>query len=208
MRALLLLLLLLAVAGCSFEPGTFQPADATADSDGGLDTMSEALADGPCPDEDGDGVCNVVDDWPCGVKPAAPSGAVMIVANSGLTNVAIDTTSLGGTGLFAVAAPSSTPSLTFQYAITDTACTGNCVDQIEVGWSPGGRIACPFDSGVSRIYGASGTITTTVTAPATPQSYDLRVNLGQNYSCNYSGATAWWGSTPGSNGTIAKLCVH
>lgn len=47
-----------------------------------------------------------------------------------------------------------------------------------------------------------------IRTPGTAGVYDLRVNLGQNYSCTYNGATGWWGGTPSTSRTIAKLCVH
>ena len=81
-------------------------------------------------------------------------------------------------------------------------------DQIEIGYQPGNRIECPFDNGVSKQNGASGTWTGNLTAPATPGSYDLRTNIGQNYSCTYMGANSWWNGTPPADWTIAKLCVQ
>ena len=46
-------------------------------------------------------------------------------------------------------------------------------------------------------------------ARSTKQAYELRIELGQNFSCNYQGATGWWDNlTPAASHTIAKLCVH
>jgi hypothetical protein len=163
-----------------------------------------------CPDDDTDGVCNNVDDWPCGAKPTAPSATLAWTRNSGETQVTITNVNLDGTGRLAVATPGENISLTFSYAIADTACQGNCVDQLEIGWvPPGSRMMCVFDNAVSKANGASGTVNTTVQARSTPMVYDLRIELGQNYSCSYGGASSWWdGQAPGTNRTIAKLCVH
>jgi hypothetical protein len=73
------------------------------------------------------------------------------------------------------------------------------------------RLACPFDGVVSNTNGAQGTIAAqSLIAPTTPGSYDVRINVGQNFSCTGGGATNWWpnGAAPPAALTIAKLCVH
>lgn len=212
---------LVALVGCSFEHGVpvssggsdggpGADAAAPADTNGVMPIDAAIDAVTPCPDDDTDGVCNNVDDWPCGAKPTAPSATLSWTRNSGATQVTITNVNLDGSGRLAVATPGETLSLTFDYAITDTACSGNCVDQLEIGWvPPGSRMMCVFDNAVSKTSGASGTVSTTVQARSNTQVYDLRIEMGQNYSCYYGGANGWWdGQAPGTNRTIAKLCVH
>ncbi len=191
---------------------------------GGADHPGDALPDAPvvvtidaaidapptCADDDADGVCNTVDDWPCGAKPTEPVASMTWTRNSGATQVTISNVSLDGTGRFAVAMPNETLSLRFDYSINDTACAGNCIDQLEIGWVPtGARYACAFDNVVSKSSGASGTVNTTIPAGGSKLVRDLRIEVGQNYSCDYGGATGWWdGQAPVASRTIAKLCVH
>jgi hypothetical protein len=207
-------------AACSYEHGVplpgggNNPDGSTNPPDDGPMVIVDARVndatpiDAPCSDDDSDGVCNAVDDWPCGVKPAAPPSTVTMTGNNGDTNVELTEIDLGGTGRLAVATSLQFVQLELEYEITDTSCPGNCIDQIEVGWVPGGRIGCPFDDAVSRSQGAEGDISMMVRAPNTPQVYDLRANIGQNFSCTHNGANSWWGGTPAVSRTIAKLCVH
>lgn len=165
-------------------------------------------ADAPCSDADADGVCDNVDDWPCGAKPTDPGTMMTMTGNSGATSMKLTQVNLDSTGRYAVAMPQENLSITFSYQISDTSCPGNCVDQVEIGWVSGGRSSCPYDAVVSKQNGASGNISTMIRTPTNPGVYDLRANIGQNFSCTYNGANSWWGSTPGTNRTIAKLCVH
>jgi hypothetical protein len=209
------------LAACSFEPSF----PATGGGNGGVPdaapvapdawvvTTPDAMIDAPpvsCADADADGVCNDVDDWPCGAKPASPSATVTWNRNNGDTTITITNVRLDNTGRYAVATPGESLALRFDYVIEDTACPGNCVDQIELGWVPtGARWGWVFDNAVSKANGASGTIMTTIPAGSTKQVRDLRIELGQNFSCNYQGAQGWWdGQVPVASHTIAKLCVH
>jgi len=217
MRGLVVVALM---AGCGFEHGV--ASSSTGDS--GADDAPPNLIDAPrgvidappdsppaaCPDDDGDGVCNSVDDWPCGAKPASAPASVAWTANSGATAISITLTSINNTGLYAVAPAATNIALTMHISIADTACPSGCIDQIEVGWvPPGTRSACVFDNTVSKQSGYTGTYTGTIKTPSAAGAHDLRVALGQNYSCTYNGATNWWdGAAPADNHTIAKLCVH
>lgn len=209
------------LAGCSFDHGVLATGgagsgspDAAAVTQDAATTVVDAtvvtppMDAPPCADDDGDGVCNTVDDWPCGAKPSAPGATVSFTNNNGQTQTTITATNVDGTGRLAIGAPQEQLSLTFDYAIEDTACAGACIDQIEVGWVPGGRAGCVFDDQVPAQSGADGSINVMIRAPTTRAIYDLRVNLGQNYSCNYNGANSWWNGTPAATKTIAKLCVH
>jgi hypothetical protein len=223
MRALVLAL----IAACSFSPS---PATSTAPTqDGDIATQDDAAAtephhdamlapqDGPkqhdappdaCPDSDDDGICDDQDTWPCGAQPTAPPSTVTMTMNGDATKIVISNIVVDDKGQQIVAAPGTTVGVSFHYAITDTACSGNCDDQIEIGWIPGHRQSCPFDAAVSKSNGASGDITTTITLPSGSGEVDLRGNIGQNYSCNYNGANDWWNGAPGSNRTLGNVCVH
>lgn len=204
------------LAGCSFEQGVL-PGGGSAPADGSVAVDAPVMIDAvvtpdapPCDDgdDDRDGVCNGDDDWPCGAKPADPAAIVMFVNNAGATETTITQATLDNTGRFAVGMAQKMMMLRFDYAIEDHACTNACIDQLEIGWVPGGRTACLFDAPVPKRGGASGAAMAQVRAPSAPGVYDLRVNLGQNYSCNHAGASGWWGTTPGPQKTIAKLCVR
>lgn len=209
-----LIVVWLVAAGCSFQHGAYPdgvgdtpdapPVPVTGDAsvDGG------PTPDAPCGDDDGDGVCNADDDWPCGAKPDAPPATVVLVTNNGATRVTISLVTLDLDGQRAVADPEDNLQLSFGYSIEDTSCGGNCRDQLEVGWVPGRRLGCPFDAAVDKEDGAKGFRTTTVRAPEDPGVYDLRFGFGQNLSCNHNGANTWWDGTPPASQTIAKLCVH
>lgn len=211
MRGLVVLPLL--AAGCSFEHGLLPDDDHASPPDAAVPATGDApLADASvqpsCDDDDGDGVCNEDDDWPCGGKPDAPPASVTLVVNDGKTRVTITLVTLDIQGQRAVARPNENLQLTFTFSIRDTACGGNCRDQIEVGWVPGNRLGCPFDNAVDKQDGAAGVRTTSIRAPNQVGVYDLRFDLGQNYSCNHDGANTWWNGEPPASQTIAKLCVH
>jgi hypothetical protein len=210
----------LCLAACSFgarSAGTSQdgpaggPRDAAADAAPDAFRFLDARPDAPpdaCPDSDHDGICDDQDTWPCGAAPAALPTTVTMQTNGTKTTMVLTQIDAGGSGQALVAAPGTSITLTFHYAITDTACAMDCDDQIEIGWIPGHRMGCPFDNGVSRSNGATGDISTTITAPGSGGVYDLRSNIGQNYGCTYGGASDWWNAPPGSNWTLAYVCVH
>jgi hypothetical protein len=218
------LVVVLALAGCGFEHGALGTAGPSDDADVIPDTprpLIDAAVDAkpdaaptPCPDDDSDNVCNAVDDWPCGAKPTEPGATVQFMNNSGATVTTISVVNLDGTQRMAVAPPSTNVSLTFRLRITDTACSGNCVDQLEAGWvdhaaNTGSRFnTCLFDNGVSKSNGLDTNLSFNVGTPGTRKVYDLRVNLGQNFSCGANGNNGWWGGqVPADARTIARLCV-
>jgi hypothetical protein len=209
----------LAAAGCSFEHGALGPSDgqATPDTprmiDGGRD--AEPI-DAACPDDDVDGVCNDDDDWPCGAKPTAPPTTVTFMNNNGATVTTLSLVTYNGMGNLAVGPASTFLAFTARLQITDTACSSNCVDQIEAGWvdpatNMGNRFSqCLFDATVNKNNGLDTTLAADIRTPATGNVYDLRVNLGQNNFCGDNGNNGWWpnNTVPASTKTIAKLCVH
>jgi hypothetical protein len=180
--------LLVLITGCTFTPGTPSPSPGTVAPD----------IDAPA----------AVDPWPCGTMPEAPPGSLDMQLHGGTTYVRLSSIVFAGGSPVLVAAPGSAISLHFDYAINDTACPNDCRDQIEIGFVAGERIGCLFDDAVPHDAGTTGHVDQTISAPSAPGAYDLRVNVGQNYSCTYGGANAWWGQTPGTTQAIAKLCVH
>jgi hypothetical protein len=220
------LVVLALLAGCGFEHGSLggvQPApdDALIDVppqvvvDAAVDAKPDATVTA-CDDDDGDSVCNTVDDWPCGAKPAPPPTTVTFENNSGATETTISMVNYNGMGNLAVGSPTTYYSFTARLQITDTACSSNCRDQLEAGWvdpvtNTGSRFgSCLFDDDVSKQNGLDTTLNFNIRTSTTPKVYDLRVNLGQNYACGASGNNGWWpnGTVPPSTKTIAKVCVH
>ena len=215
------------LAGCSFPHGALDQGNTPNDGpgserpiDGAIDSRpldGKVFMDAPCADDDADGVCNAVDDWPCGAKPTAAASPMMMSGNSGATLTTVSTTNLDGTGLFAVDASASgqTASLMFHLHISDTACPSACIDQLEAGWvdhatNVGNRFStCLFDNTVQKNNPADLDRSFSLPLPTTRKVYDLRVNLGQNTGCNDSGVTGWWGTTvPPDAKTIARLCIY
>jgi len=210
------------LVGCAFETGWGPSGGGSSGSGGGggntapdasVTVDAKPAPDAACPDDDQDGVCNAVDDWPCGAKPTGPSAMLTINNNGGATVTKITSVNLDATGQLATGTSQEQLSLRFNYDIQDTACAQACVDQIEVGWVSGSRSGCVFDQVVDKNNGAQGAINTMIRAPTNKGAYDLRVNLGQNYSCTYQGANSWWDQTaggpiPDGTRTIAKLCVR
>ncbi|HEY3802103.1 MAG TPA: hypothetical protein VGL61_05820 [Kofleriaceae bacterium] len=217
------------LAACSFDPHSSQstPQDGSGPLPAQQDAPASTPADAPvkhdaaptpadaCIDSDDDGVCDSIE-WPCGALPTLPGPEITMQTNQSgsnyLTTFILSNINIDSTNQRVVAAPGARVSVKLHYDITDTACPDSCRDQIEIGWVAGTRSGCVFDDGVSKQKGAAGNLAsgTTITVPTTPGEYDLRTNIGQNNACDDSGgdANGWWGSDPGSNDTIAKVCVH
>jgi hypothetical protein len=163
-----------------------------------------------CADDDGDGVCNTADDWPCGAKPDAIATSIMLSDNNNLTRFTLSSIALDGQGTLVVANHGTNLRIQMVYSATDAACS-DCQDQLEVGWHPtGARLGCILDRDVMNDGNAhSGTINDTqFTAPDAHGTYELRIQIGQKIHCD-DGGNVWYGgnSEPGADGVIAKLCV-
>lgn len=208
--------LTVALGACSFQPhaagsdAPVAPADTAQAADAVIDAPADAsmvAIDAPpdaCADDDGDGNCNDSDDWACGAMPPEPSATVMF-SHGNETTVTIRQIAVAG-GQLVSTMPGASLSVTFHYDIDDTACPGNCIDQLELGYT--NRIKCVFDQAVSHMNGAHGTINSTITAPSQPGLYDLHIAIGQNFSCNSNGAMNWYFGPPDPSQTLATLCVH
>ncbi|HEX7703147.1 MAG TPA: hypothetical protein VF403_20555 [Kofleriaceae bacterium] len=206
----------LLTAGCGFQP---QSASDVHDALPGTQVDAPKIyedaakvymdAPPPCADDDGDGVCNTVDDWPCGAKPAALATSIMLTDNGGQTQFKLSSIALDGQGTLVVANHGSNLRIQMSYAATDSACT-DCQDQLEVGWHPtGARLGCILDRDVLNDGNAhTGTINDTqFTAPDPHGTYELRIQIGQKIHCDDGGNVWYGGSEPGVDGVIAKLCV-
>lgn len=183
------------LAGCrqllDFEHARIEP-----------DAAPDATA---CADSDRDAVCDEVDDWPCGPDPGPVAATVIAMGNGGKTVLTITGVAVAnGQRVFDAGAMLD---VTFSYDLQDTSCASNCIDQIEIGYAPGDRVACPYDAPVPRTTGASGDLAVPMTAPGSG-AYEIRINIGQNLSCTEAGANTWWESPPTAANTIARICVR
>lgn len=198
--------------------------DAGARDAGDVDAGAPDGGD-PCvggPDEDGDGVpdaCDVCpdgddtvdldgdgtpfdcDEWPCGAAPPTVPGTA-----SGEW-IEIDQVQVGdgpGLGNTWVVEAEEAVRLRFDWSIDDDGC-GGCIDQIEVGLVPGGRLDCVYDANPPG-GGASGSADLDFDAPATPGLVELRFNLGRRFDCDDDG-NVWWDGEPPASHTFGVLCV-
>jgi hypothetical protein len=208
-----LLALSVALGACSFQPHAAGsdappvPADVSPPTEDAPADAAMVTIDAPpdaCSDDDGDGDCNEDDDWACGAQPAAP-GAMLMFNHGPDTRVTISQIAVEG-GQLVSATPGEMLSVTFRYDIDDTACPGNCIDQLELGYT--NRVKCVFDAAVSHGSGAHGVVSSMIAAPGQPGQYDLHVAIGQNFSCNSNGAHDWYFGPPDPSQTLATLCVH
>lgn len=165
------------------------PADAWSAPDSGCNGR----------DDDGDGLRDPCDPWPCGAM--MPSITEPVAAES----IAISGVRVDGAAPVQVVRAGATPVVTFDFAIDDVGC-GGCRDQIEIGTAPGGRLECVYDANPP---GSGATGSASVTLPplttATPQRIDVRFNLSQDYGCDRH--VGWWGGEPGAAQSFAVLCV-
>ena len=192
------------------DPCDACPNDNPDDSDGdGVCNSADTCAQGPDnKDADSDGIADACDDWPCGVKPAAPSAVVTWV--SGAENVTLSGIDISTAGQRAVVAAGAMVSVTAGYNIVDCVCPG-CIDQIEIGFHTSGKAACLYNGNPNGngncMTPTTGVATRTITAPATPGVYELRFNRGNDNSCQNNGA--WWANVaPGAGNTFALVCVR
>jgi len=192
------------------------PTDATSSATDATSSATDAPPDAvpdapPCPDADHDGICDAVDDWPCGPRPPAPSPTVVYAPDPKVTlTVTSIQVGLGSQTQLAVVPAGAAVPYQFHFQLSDQSCMNNCIDQIELGLVPGARLGCTFDGQVNATTGINGSTLQTFVAPTAPGAYDLRVNFAQNFSCNYLGATNWFpnGTPPPATLTIATICVE
>lgn len=225
-------------AGCAFDPTGLPPGTTSdgrpADPDAAVVAIDAPVtpvidAPGPCPDDDGDGVCNATDrcpgsndtvdhdgdgnpdgcdDWDCG--PTRPS-INLPVSTGGSINAAIELWSFNFGPNVIELSPGATVGFGDTVALRDdnNGC-GNCNDQVEVGFAGGARFQCVDfgnpQQGVTQRQIRTGTIT----APSTPGRHDVVIKVAQAGNCNSDGSTrvnGWWPPAPTSP-IVAAVCVR
>jgi hypothetical protein len=218
-RGVRVLWTVLLLTGCGFQPQAASevhidaPPGVTVDAPKIYEDAPPAKVymDAPpaCADDDEDGVCNTVDDWPCGAKPPAIATSITLTDNGGKTQFKLSSIGLDGQGTLVVANHGSNLRIQMGYSATDSACD-DCEDQLEVGWHPtGARLGCILDRDVPNDGDAhASTIDdTSFTAPTAHGTYELRIHIGQKNHCDDGGNVWYGGNEPGVDGVIAKLCV-
>lgn len=173
---------------------------------GAIDDDGDGVPDGcdRCPagddrvDVDADGQPDACDPWPCGDVPT-------IATEVHAEEITISGVSIDDGRNTGVVRAGADVAIELHYEIDDEGCS-TCIDQIEIGMSPGNRHACVYDGNPSGS-GESDTLTVTLRAPPEPGLRELRFNLGQRYGCTDDGATTWWLEAPGADQTFAAICV-
>jgi hypothetical protein len=203
MRAVLLALV--ALAACSFTPPGEGPPAGAGQGDGGTGGGSDGGSG--CRDDDQDGVCNELDDWPCGLKPDDPGDAFSRSEFFegrwwGADEIAI------GEVRRVIANRDQDYAVAFDWSITLYCGSGGapppmCKGQLEYGYGET-RAGCLFDADVPHLQARTGRAMTMLRAPTMPGVYELRLNAGKRSSC---GTNSWYGGNPGQDSTIAILCV-
>jgi hypothetical protein len=191
------------------DPCDACPQDSPDDSDGdGVCNSVDKCPMGPDDeDADGDMIADACDDWPCGVKPAAPAASVTWASDN--ENVTLSMIDVQAAGQRAVVNAGQMFAVAARYSIVDCQCP-NCIDQIEIGLHTIGKAACLYNGNPAGNGNCNtpttGDATRMVTAPATPGVYELRFNRGNDNECQNNGA--WWANVPpGAGNTFALICV-
>lgn len=189
------------VAAC-----TFNPPEAAGPADAPADAPPEAqCADG---DSDGDGLCNGADDWPCGVKPAAPAQPMMMDAATSRTWNAFNI-DIGDNRRVVRAAGQEFPA-DFRWGGTVVCGSGRCPIQMEIGYSEK-RTGCllmgAVDASPNPIQIGAYRLDRNLRAPALPGVYELRLNMGYGGSAACASGQSWFDADPGPESTIAFVCV-
>ncbi len=193
------------------SPGTLDARPQGSDS--GSATPDAFVPPDACVDVDGDGVCDDVDDWLCGPSPTPPGLTIMETraGNDGTAmTITLSAIDVSTQGQLVSATPGADLAVGFHYVLDEDRCSGNCIDQIEIGYDmTGGRRGCGYDGTVNHVNGVTGTVTGfAMTAPTTPGMYRIATDVSQADSCAVT--TEWWpdGTPPDPSWTIALLCVH
>ncbi len=150
--------------------------------------------------------------WACGIEPPAPPTTVTsdVVNTTGAhTTITLMNTTFDGQ-LRSVVPAGAKLTLVTDYSIVDCICP-TCVDQIQVGFVPGPKLACIFDGvpdpNTACMTPATGHVMKELDVPTTPGVYDLRFRLGQDFSCTPT--QQWWTNTPpDASLTVATICVQ
>lgn len=191
-----------AFANDAFTPmDAFVPADAFRAPDAFTRPDAFASPDTGCNgrDDDGDGLHDPCDPWPCGAMPTIASS----VSGDHITLSAIR---INGGGNTLVTRGGGSVGVNMHYAITEVdraAC--DCIQQIEVGSVDGQFEACIYDANPPSS-GGSGNDFVDFAMPrvSRPTRVDLRFALGLAYDCG----TDWSSPTlPPEAQTFGVVCV-
>jgi len=189
-------------AACTFSgpdggDGTGNGPDADPGGGNGGGDGSQA-----CADDDADTVCNERDDWPCGLKPDDPGGAMTDSATGRAWGAAF----IGiGNSRRVVANPNQDFDVDFGWSFrVDCGGSSSCKAQLEIGYGAN-RVGCVYDNDVTSNQTRYGGANTQPRAPATPPVYEIRLKAGRRDSC---GTNPWFIEDPGAESTIAILCVR
>lgn len=212
------ILALYVVGACGFSPSVnFDPVDAPnvrdavhVDSGAGSGSGSGSGSAQPtCTtgDDDGDGVCNGSDDWPCGAKPNPPED--FHITGFGYdyrdANVKID-----GQNKLAVIEPGTAFSVDFDYTLTVPCQTGTtCHVVIETG-TQAGKQGCGSEKDVVgqqvlvfQIGSTGGHAQKNLTV-GTPGQYRILSDGSKATACG----TNWIQGSPSDDFTLGFVCVH
>ena len=173
------------------------------DSDGdGVSDECDICDDGDDTlDGDGDGIPDACDTWLCGALPMLPT--TVMAERITITNARLG--GGGGANNARTFTRGSDVRVRFDWNIEESErCTG-CIEQVEMGVSPGSRLACAYDGNPSPR--ASGTFDRTYTLePGDRGRIDFRFNLGLRRGCDDDG-NVWWTGAPPEDQTFAVICV-
>jgi hypothetical protein len=203
-------LAVVALSACSFHTQQ-QGTDASDHPRDGTTTEPDGPVIPPdaCSDKDQDGICDVVDAWPCGAtQPSDPNNIILLHSqNSNVTGA-----DFGGSGSSKVKVSTPGQSWPFHYAWgLQVGCpngSNSCRAQIEFGIAGVGRLGCLVDGTVQDnqfVFSLSDNATAMM--PTMPGVYEMRAKIG--LTSGGCGMTSNWfgGSEPDSSTTFAILCV-
>ncbi len=196
---------LLMLAGCrqvfGIDTPKAEPIDAPDVVVDAQDSDAQHL-DAGCADDDHDGICNELDDWPCGVKPTAPPLTFELANATSSARARLTAISVAGEDTLAVVAAASVFEIRAHVTFTNTSSLG--AYQIEVGYQPDGvhLAGCMFN-GTPNL-NLMVDVDETFTAPATAGTYSVLADfVRNNQSCTPNSV---WIQPP--NTSIAKICVY
>lgn len=214
----------LVATACSFSsPRGSQADDGGDDDNGGDDDTDPPMCaadddkDGVCndadkcaghddrKDADTDGIADGCDDWPCGLKPNDPGGAMSDSGSEGRSWYAAFINIGNSRRALVTAGQPFDAQFTWSLLINCGGGQATCRAQAEFGYGAM-RAGCLYDNNVSDEQLRVSTFDGQLTAPATPGVHELRLNAGRATDCGTG--TSWYGGDPGPESTIAILCVR
>lgn len=214
-------LVLSVVGACGFSPSVnYDPIDAPfgrdavhampVDADTGSGSGSGSAVDCPSGDDDGDGVCNGSDDWPCGPKPGSPGNFHIVGFGYDYVD---DNVSLANQGRLAVVEPSTDFAVDFDYVLTVPCATGTtCHVVIETG-TQAGKQGCGAEKDVTGAQvlllqiGTTGPFASHARGTlniGTPGQYRVLTDGSKAAACGAN----WIQGPPSNDFTLGFVCVH